>query len=137
MREERRLRVFEDRVLRRVFGLKRAEVTGEWRKEHNEEINVEWGKLHNEQLNDPYSSPGIVRVIKSRRMRWAGYVARLGERREVYKVLVGKRGGRRPLDPSVDGRIILRWILRKWDVGVWTGSIWLKIGTGGGHLFMR
>ena len=107
LREEGRLRVFENRVLRRIFGPKRDEVTGEWR------------KLHNEELNDLYSSPNIVRVIKSRRMRWAGHVARMGERRGV---LVGKLEGKRPLgDPGVDGRIILRWIFRKWDVGEWTG----------------
>jgi hypothetical protein len=75
LREERRLRVFENRVLRRIFG--RDEVTGEWR------------RLHNEELIDLYSSPNIVRVIKSRRMRWAGHVARMGERRGVYRVLVG------------------------------------------------
>jgi hypothetical protein len=68
LREERRLRVFENRVLRRVFGPKRDEVTGEWK------------KLHNNELNDLYSSPNIVRVIKSRRKRWAGHVARMGER---------------------------------------------------------
>ena len=66
MREERRLRMFENRVLRRMFGPKRDEVTGEWR------------KLHNEELNDMYCSPSIVRVIKSRRMRWAGHVACMG-----------------------------------------------------------
>ena len=92
MREERRLRVFENRVLRRVFGPKRDEVTGEWR------------KLHNEEINDLYCSPNIVRVIKSRRMRWAGHVARLGERRGVYRVLVGKPEGKRPL-----GRPWRRW----------------------------
>jgi hypothetical protein len=66
LREERRLRVFENRVLRRIFGPKREEVTGEWR------------KLHNEELHDLYSSPTLVRVIKSRRMRWAGHVVRIG-----------------------------------------------------------
>ena len=71
LREERRLRVFENGVLRRMFGPKRDEVTGEWK------------ILHNEELNDLYSSPNIVRVIKSRRMRWAGHVARMGERRGV------------------------------------------------------
>jgi len=71
LREERRLRVFENRVLRKVFGPKRDEVTGEW------------GKLHNEELNDLYSLSNIVRVVKSRRMRWAGHVARMGEDRGV------------------------------------------------------
>ena len=83
--EERRLRVFENRVLRRVFGPKRDEVTGEWR------------KLHNEELSDLYSLPDIVRVVKSRRMRWAGHVARVGEGRGVHRVLVGKPEGKRPL----------------------------------------
>ena len=85
MREERRLRVFGNRFMRRVFGPKRDDVTGEWR------------KLHNEELNDLYCSPNIVRVIKSRRMRWSGHVARMGERRGVYRVLVGKLEGKRPL----------------------------------------
>ena len=78
MREECRLRVFENRVLRRVFGPKRDEVTGEWR------------KLHNGELRDIYSLPNIVRVVKSRRMRWAEHVARMGEGRGVHRVLVGK-----------------------------------------------
>jgi hypothetical protein len=78
LREEYRLRVFENRVLRRIFGPKRDEVTGEWR------------KLHNEKLHDLYSSPSIIRIIKSRRMRWAGHVARMGEKRSVYRLLVGK-----------------------------------------------
>jgi len=68
------LRVFENRVLRRIFGPKREEVTGEWR------------KLHNEEVNDLYFSPNVVRVIKSRRIRWAGHVARIGEKRCVYRV---------------------------------------------------
>ena len=85
LREERRLRVFESRVLKRIFGPKRDEVTGDWR------------KLHNEELNDLYSSPNIVRVIKSRRMRFAGHVARMEEGRAVYRVLVGKPEGKRPL----------------------------------------
>jgi hypothetical protein len=123
LREERRLQVFENRVLRRIFGPKREEIIAKWR------------KLHNEELNDLYSSPNTLRVIKSRRMRWAGHVARMGEERGVYRVLVGRPEGKRPLgDPAVYGRIILRWIFRKWDVGIWTGSIWLMIGTGGGHL---
>jgi len=73
LREERRLTVFENKVLRRIFGPKKNEVIGEWR------------KLHNEELNDLYSSPNIFRVIKSRRMRWAGHVARMGKRRGVYR----------------------------------------------------
>jgi hypothetical protein len=77
--------VFVNRVLRRVFGPKRDEVTGEWK------------KLHNEELNDLYSSPNIVRVVKSRSMRWAGHVARIGAEREVHRVLVGKPEGKRPL----------------------------------------
>jgi len=84
LREERRLRVFENRVLMRILEPKRGEVTGEWR------------KLHNEGLNDLYSSTSIVRVIKSRRMRWVGHVARMGEKRGVYSVLVGKPEGKRP-----------------------------------------
>ena len=85
LREERRLRVFEKRLLRRTFGPKRDEVIREWR------------KLHNEELNDLYYSPNILRVIKSRRMRWAGYVARMGEGRGEYRVLMGKPEGKRPL----------------------------------------
>jgi hypothetical protein len=85
LREERRLRVFKNRVLSRVFGPKRDEVRGEWK------------KLHNEELNDLYSLPNIVRVVKSRRMRWAGQVARMGEDRGVHRMLVGKHGGKRPL----------------------------------------
>jgi len=85
LREERKLRVFENMVLRRIFGPRRDEVTGEWI------------RLHNEELNDLYSSLNIVRVIKSRRMRWVGHVARMGEERGMYRVLLGKPEGRRPL----------------------------------------
>jgi hypothetical protein len=92
LREERRVRVFENRVLRRVFGSKRNEVTGEWR------------KLHNEEFSDLYSLPNIVRVVKSRRMRWAGHVALMGEARGVHRVLMGKPEGKRPL-----GRPRRRW----------------------------
>ena len=91
LREERRLRMFENRVMS-IFGPKRDEVTGEWR------------KLQNEELNDLYCSPNIVRVIKSRRFRWAGHVARMGERRGVYRIVVGKPEGKRPL-----GRSRRRW----------------------------
>ena len=80
-------------------------------------------------------SPNCFWVTKSRRMRCAGHVARIGERRGVYRVLVGKPEGKRPLgDTGVDGRIILRWIFRKWDVGVWTDRAGSGKGTGGGHL---
>jgi hypothetical protein len=96
LREEHRLRVFENRVLRRIFGPKRDEVTGEWR------------KLHNEELHNLYSSPDIIRQVKSRRMRWAGHVARMGEETNVYKVLVGKPEGKRPL----------RRPRRRWEDGI-------------------
>jgi hypothetical protein len=93
LREEHRLRVFKNRVLRGIFGPKRDEVTGEWR------------RLHNEELNDLYSSLNIIRVIKLRRMRWAGHVARMGEGICAYRVLVGRLEGKRPL-----GRLRGRWI---------------------------
>jgi hypothetical protein len=90
--EKHRLRVFENRVLRRIFGPKRDEVTGEWR------------KLRNEELHDLYSSPSIIRIMKSRRMRWAGHVARMGEKRNAYRLFVGKPNGKRQL-----GSPIRRW----------------------------
>jgi hypothetical protein len=93
LREEHRLRVFENKVLRRIFGPKRDEVTGGWR------------KLHNEELHDLYSSPSIVRIIKSRRMRWAGHVARMGEKRDTYRLLFGKPERKGPL-----GRSKRRWL---------------------------
>ena len=109
MREERRLRVFESRVLRRICGPKRNEV------------RVEWRKVHNEGLRDLYCSPSIVRVIKWRKMRWAEHAARVRERRGIYKSLGGNVRGRDHLgDPGVDGRIILRGIFRKWKVEAWT-----------------
>jgi len=105
LREERGLRVFRNRVLRRIFGPKGDEVTGEWRKSHNEE------------LNNLYS-PGIVRVIKSRRMRWAGHVEHMGERRDYTGFWWGNLRERDHLEvPGEDVKIILRWIFRKWDVG--------------------
>ena len=86
------MRMFENRLLRRLLGPKRVELTGEW------------GKIHNEELNDLYCSPNILRVIKSRRMRWVGHGAHMGERKGVYRVLVGKPEEKRPL-----GRPRLRW----------------------------
>jgi len=91
--------------------------------------------LHNEELNDLYSSPNIVRVIKSRRMCWAGHMARMGEERGVNRVLVGNRRERDHWgDLGVDGWIILGWISRRWDVGIWSGLSWPMIETGGGGL---
>jgi hypothetical protein len=111
--EENRLRVFENRVLRRIFGSKRDEVTGEWR------------KLHNEELHNLYSSPNIIRQIKSRRMRWAGHVARMGEERKVYKVLMGKPEGKRPL-----GRPRRRWEggirMNRREIG-WGSVAWIQL----------
>jgi hypothetical protein len=93
LRKEHRMGVFENKVLRRTFGLKRDEVTGEWR------------KLHNEELHDLYSSTSIIRIIKASRMRWAVHVARMGEKRNAYRLLVGRPEGRRPL-----GRPRRRWL---------------------------
>jgi len=123
LQEERKLRVFENMVLRRIFGARRDEVMGQWR------------RLHNEELNDLYCSPNIVRVIKSKRMRWVGHVPRMGEERGVYRVLVGKPEGKRPLgDLGIDGWIILGRISRRWDLGIWTGLGGPRIETGGGRL---
>jgi hypothetical protein len=121
LREERRLRVFENRVLRRVFGPKRDEVTGEWR------------KLRKEELRDLYSLPNIVRVVKSRRMKWAGHVVRMGEERGVHRVLVEKPEGKRPLErPRRRREDNIKMDLKR--EGVETGWSWPRIGTGGGHL---
>jgi hypothetical protein len=120
LREERKLRVFENKVLSRIFVPKRDEVTGEWR------------KLHNEELNDLYSLPSIVQVVKSKQMRWAGHVAcmwedrcvyrvlvGMGEDRGVYRMLVGKPEGKRPIGrPRRRWVIILIWIFRKLE-GSW------------------
>ena len=106
LREEHRLRVFENRAMRRIFVPKRDEVTGKWR------------KLPNEELNDLYSSPNIVQVMKSRRMRWVGHVACVGKREACTGFWWGNL---RERDRGIDGSIILSWIFRKWNVGVWTG----------------
>jgi hypothetical protein len=108
LREEHRLRVFENRVLRGIFGPKRDEVTGEWR------------TLHNGELHNLCSSPDIIRQIKSRRMRWAGHVARMGEGRKVYRVFVGKPEGKRPYERP----------RRRWEDGIkWT--LGRMVGGGG------
>jgi hypothetical protein len=114
LREEHRLRVFENRMLRRIFGPKRDEVTGEWR------------KLHNGELHNLYSSPDIIRQIKSRRMRWTGHVARMGEGRNVYRVLVGKPEGKRPLErPRCRWEDVIKMDLRKIGCGV--GVEWIHL----------
>jgi hypothetical protein len=115
LREEHRLRVFVNRVLRRIFGPKRDEVTEEWR------------KLHKDELHNLYSSPNIIRTIKSRRMRWAGHVACMGEKINAYRILVGKPEGRRPLGrprrrwvDKTNLKILLIWtILKRWDGVDW------------------
>jgi hypothetical protein len=113
----------DNRVLRRVFEPKRDEVTGEWR------------KLYNEELNDLYSLPNIVRVVRSRRMRWAGRVVCMVEERGVTGCWWGNlREKGRWGDTDVDGRIILRWMFRKLEGVVGTGWSWRRIGTCGGHL---
>jgi hypothetical protein len=118
LREEHRLRVFENRLLRRISGLKRNEATGGWR------------KLHNEEPHNLYSSPSIIRMIKSRSVKWAGHVARMGEKRNACRILVGNSEGKRPLR-----RPRPMWVKNiKMDLRemVWTGSIWFRIGTSGG-----
>jgi hypothetical protein len=105
--------MYENRVLRAIFGPKRDEVTGDWR------------KLHNEELHNLYSSPNIIRMINSRKMRWAGHVARIGETRNAYRILVGKPEGKRPV-----GRPRRRWVdniemdLREIE---WDGVAWIDM----------
>jgi hypothetical protein len=123
LREEHGLRVFENRVLEKIFGPNRYEAMGEWR------------KLHSGEHHNFYSSPNTIRQIKSRHMWWAGHVACMGKETEAYKVLVGKPKRKRPL-----GRLRHRWEdgikmdLREisWLVGGWSGFTWLRIGTSGG-----
>jgi hypothetical protein len=115
--------VFENRVLRRIFGPERDEVTGEW------------SKLHSEELHNLYSSPDVIRQVKLRRMRWAGNVARMGEERKVCKVLVGKPEGKRPLGrPRRRWEYGIRMDLREIGLG---GVDWIRLSQyrdGGGLL---
>jgi hypothetical protein len=118
LRKEHRLRVFENRVLRRMFGPKRDEVMGGWR------------KLHNENLRDLYSSPSIIRKIKSRRMRRVGHVAQMGRRGMRIGYWWENQGERNQQENQAgDGGIILILILERYDGVVWTGLVWLTIGT--------
>jgi hypothetical protein len=118
-----KLKVFENSVLRRIFGPKRDEVPGEWR------------QLHSEELHNLCSSPDIIRQIKSGRIRWAGHVARMGGERKVYKVLMGKPEGKRPLGrPKGRWEDGIRMDFREIGWGVWIGFDWLRIGTDGGLL---
>jgi hypothetical protein len=110
--------VFENRVLRRIFGPKRDEVTGCWR------------KLHNEEFHNVLSSPSIISMTKSRRMRLGGHVVGMGAKRNAYRILVGKLEGKRPRCRWVDN---IEMDLRS-DGVVWTGLVWLRIGTNGGLL---
>jgi hypothetical protein len=123
LREEHRLRVFENRVLRRIFGPKRDEVTGEFR------------KLHSEELHNLYSSPDIISQIRSRRMRWTGHVACMREGRKVQRLLVGEPEGKDHLkDQGVDRRMKSKWTLGRLLRELWSGFTWLRIGTVGGLL---
>jgi hypothetical protein len=112
LREEHRLKLFEDRMLRRIFRLKRDEMVGGWR------------KFHDEELHSLYTSSNIIGMIKSGRMRWTGHVARMGVKRSAYRILVGKPIGKRPLgNLDIGGRIILRPILEKWDGMDWINPV--------------
>jgi hypothetical protein len=123
LKEEHRLRVFENRMPRKIFGPKRDEVMG---------YCGYCRKLHNGELRDLHPSPSIIRIMKSRRMRWAEYVSRMGEKRNAYRLLVGKPEGKRPLGArDICGWIILGCILERWDGLMWTGLVCFRIGIGG------
>jgi hypothetical protein len=122
LREEHRLRLFKNRVLRRTYGPKRKKA---WECQRT---------MHNEELHNMYASSNIIRVIRSRRLKWTGNVTRMGEMRNSYKILVGKLEGKRPLE-----RLRRRWgdnirmdLRECWEL--WTGFLWLRIGTSGGLL---
>jgi hypothetical protein len=126
LREERRLRVFENRVLRRIFGPKSDEVTREWR------------KLHNEELHKLYSSPDIIRQVKSRRIRWAGHVARMREERKCSRFWwESPKEGDHLEDHGVGGNLGSECILGRLTWRVWIGFDWLRTGTGGRLLCVR
>jgi hypothetical protein len=121
LREEHKMRVSENMVLRKIFGAKRDKVTGEGR------------RLCDGQLNDLYCSPNIIWVMKSRIMRWAGHVARMRDRRCAYKILVGRPDGKRPFGRPMHRREDnLKLIFKRWDGEA--GLPWLRKGTGGGYL---
>jgi len=115
--------VFRNMVLKEIFGFNRDQVIGDSR------------RLRNKELNDLYCSPHILGLIQSRRMRWAGHVARMGDKRGAYNILVWRPEGNSPnVDLGIDGRIILKFISMKWFGKTWAGRICLRIGTGGGLL---
>jgi hypothetical protein len=124
LREEYSLRVYENRVLRRTFWAKKEQVTGRWR------------KVNNEALHNLCSSPKIIRVMKSRRMRWVGHAARMKDEKCVQNFSRKPEGKRRDISENLGivRRIILTWILKKEDMKMWTGVIWLRIETRGGVL---
>jgi hypothetical protein len=118
LREINGVQMFENRVLRVKLGAVRVEAMGNWR------------EVYNEKLNDLYSSPNIMCMIKTRRLRWAGHVACTGEKRNAYRVWVGKPEERGHLEGlGIEERIILKWMLKKQDGKAWAGLLWLSIGT--------
>jgi hypothetical protein len=124
LKEQHRLRVFENRVLRRMFGPPRDEITGHSR------------KLHSGELHNLYSSSDIIRQVKSRRMRWAGHVARMGGGEKLLQSFGGKASKEKNQlkDQGVDGRMGSKWTLGRLAGGVWSGFTWLMLGTVGGLL---